>query len=233
MRSFLRTSTLFLLAVWALIATTQPALAGPLAPCIRATLSAHGKILVVNDLTFSDPDESHARRPTISTFQVLRQSGDGSDRFRMNGPNAYWDTNSLWSLVLTHNDQDPICPYLLVTDDGAYLILISGGAQFETALSIYRRRDYPDRPHVSLGPDHGMLIKRIPLSDLWPPQKVPTGITDHTAPWSSGGTFSFSADDRTLIHTTRWGTTFHINLETGAITSTSIAAKQTDHTDPR
>jgi len=224
MRSFLRTSTLFLFAVCALTATTQPAHAGPLAPCIRATLSAHGKILVVNDLTFNDPDESHARRPTISTFRVMSRSVDANGSFRMNGPNAYWDTNSLWSLVLVENDQDPICPYMLVTDDGAYLILISGGAQFETALSIYRRRDYPDRPHVVPGPDHGVLVKRIPLSALWPPEKVPTGITDHTQPWYAGGKFSFSADDRTLMHTTRWGATFHISLETGEVIRLPVSA---------
>jgi hypothetical protein len=35
--------------------------------------------------------------------------------------------------------------------------------------------------------------------------------------WFASGTFAFSADNRTLIHKTRWGSTFQINLETGVV----------------
>lgn len=233
MRSFLQSSTLFLLAVCALTATIQPAHAGPLRACIRATLSANGKILVVNDLTFDDPDESHARRPTMSTFRVLSRYVDINEPRRMKGPNTYWDMNSLWSLVLADYDQEPTCPYTLVTNDGEYLILVGGGFRLDTALSIYHRRDHPGQPFGGPGPDHGVLVKRILLAELWPPEKLPDGMTDNTPEWFAGGTFSFSADDRTLIHTTQWGTTFHISLETGKVTGTPMSAKQSVHTEPR
>ena len=41
---------------------TAMAHAGPLLPCVTATLSAQGNILVLNDLTYDDPDETHGRR---------------------------------------------------------------------------------------------------------------------------------------------------------------------------
>jgi hypothetical protein len=132
----------------------------------------------------------------------------------MNGPDVHF-ANPIWSVVLTNSDL--ACPYTLVTDDGEYLILVGGAFAFRDVLSIYRRRDHPGRPIGGPGPDHGVLVRQIPLSDLWSPEQIPESMTDHTPTWFANGTFAFSADNRTLIHKTRWGRTLQISLETGAV----------------
>jgi hypothetical protein len=191
--------------------------AGPPMPCIVATLSPNGGILVVNELTYDDPDETHVRYFQTSTFRVLRRYVDINEGLRLNGPNAYW-AHPLWSVVFTRSGKPPLigCPYTLVTDDGEYLILVGDFFQ-QTALSIYRRRDHPGQPFGGPGPDHGVLVRQIPLSDLWPPERIPETMTDHTPQWFASGTFAFSPDNRTLIHKTRWGKSIAISLETGEI----------------
>lgn len=136
----------------------------------------------------------------------------------MNGPDVHF-ANPLWSVVSTNSDRDGMiaCPYTLVTNDGEYLVLVQGAFAFRDVLSIYRRRDHPGRPFGGPGPDHGVLVRQIPLSELWPPGKIPQTVTDHTPAWFAGGMFSFSADNRTLIHKTRWGKTLEISLETGQV----------------
>src|SRR5882757_394255 len=104
-----------LCAFCAVAATASRAHAGPLPPCIAATLSANNNILVVNDLAYDDPDETHARIPRTSTFRVLRRYVDINEGLRLNGPNAYW-AGSLWSVVFTSSGKRPLiaCPYTLV-----------------------------------------------------------------------------------------------------------------------
>jgi hypothetical protein len=177
MQLFFQRGSAILLMVCALVATAGFAHAGPLPPCIDATLSANGRILVVNELTFDDPDESHTRHVTSSTFRVLRRYVELNEGLRMNGPDAHF-ANPIWSVVLTNGH--PACPYTLVTDDGEYLILVEGAFAFQNVLSIYRRRDHPGRPFGGPGPDHGVLVRQIPLSDLWPPEQIPEMVTDHT-----------------------------------------------------
>jgi hypothetical protein len=184
-------------------------------PCITATLSANSRILVLNELTYDDPDESHPRRPQTSTFRVLSRYTDPNEGLRLHGPNVYW-ADTLWSVVFT-NPSVIACPYTLVTDDGEYLILVGGGFFGHASLSIYRRRDHPGQPFGGPGPDHGVLVREIPLHDLWPLEEIPEMITDHTPQWFASGTFAFSPDNRTLIHKTRWGKTFQISLLTGEI----------------
>jgi hypothetical protein len=218
MQIFFQRASAILLAVCALVTTASFAHAGPLLPCIDATLSANGSILVVNELTYDDPDESHARHVTSSTFRVLHRYVDLNEYLRINGPDAHF-ANPIWSVVLTNNDREHMiaCPYTLVTDDGEYLILVEGAFAFRDVLSIYRRRDHPGRPFGGPGPDHGVLVRQIPLSALWAPEQIPDSMTDHTPTWFASGTFAFSADNRTLIHKTRWGRTFQISLETGEV----------------
>jgi hypothetical protein len=207
-----------LCAACAVAATASHAHAGPLPPCIAATLSANNNILVVNDLAYDDPDETHARIPRTSTFRVLQRYVDINEGLRLNGPNAYW-AHSLWSVVFTSSGKTPLiaCPYTLVTDDGEFLVLIGEGFFGGAALSIYRRRDHPGEPFGGPGPDNGVLIRQVPLSDLWPPEHIPRMVNDHTPLWFASGTFVFSPDNRTLIHKTRWGKTLEINLETGQV----------------
>ena len=183
--------------------------AGALQPCVAANISANGSILVVNERTFDDQ---------TSTFRVLGRyyRGEGN---RLNGPDSYW-LYTLWSVVITNSGKSLFisCPYTLVTDDGEYLILI--GSKFQNPLTIYRRREHPGHPFIDRGPDHGVLIRQIPLRDLWPPEHTEeiTDVEESTS-WYAYGTFSFSPDNQTLIHKTRWGTTLHINLKTGDVIS--------------
>jgi hypothetical protein len=207
------------LLIWGLcsfMGIGQRALAGPLRPCIRAVLSSHGKILVVDELAFSNQNESHARRPMKSTFKISKQYIEPNEGLRLNGAARYW-ADPLWSVELTDSDQDPICPYMLVTDDGEYLVLVGDGLSHNTALSIYRRRDHPGQPFGGSGPDHGILIKHIPLSDLLPSQSIPDGIFDSSPEWFASGTFTFTANDRVLTYKTQWGRTVQINLESGKV----------------
>jgi hypothetical protein len=174
---------------------------------------------VVNELTYDDQDESHARYPRTSTFRVFRRYVDLNEGLRLNGPNTYW-ADPLWSVVFANSGKPHLiaCPYTLVTDDGEYLVLV--GSFFEqAALSIYRRRDHPGQSFGGPGPDHGVLVRQIPLLDLWPPEHIPEIITDHTPQWFASGTFEFSSDNRTLIHKTRWGKILQISLVTGEIKS--------------
>jgi hypothetical protein len=169
---------------------------------------------VVNDLTYDD----QVRHIQTSTFRVLHRYVDPNEGLRLDGPDAYW-TNQLWSVVFTSTDKPfypPSCPYTLVTDDGEFLILVGPDAP---ALSIYRRRLHPGQPIGDPGPDHGVMVRQIALSDLLPPEHIPTMFTDHTPQWYGGGTFAFSPDNRTLIHKTRWGNTLQISLVTGAIST--------------
>jgi hypothetical protein len=107
-----------------------------------------------------------------------------------------------------------------VTNDGEYLIFIHDWFA-RTALSIYRRRNHPGQPFSGQFPDHGVLIRDIPLSEIWaehmPHTVLETTITDHTPQWYAGGTFAFSGN-QTLIHKTRWDQTVEIDLATGKIT---------------
>jgi hypothetical protein len=197
---------------------TTMAHAGPLLPCLTATLSAQGHILVLNDLTYDDPDETHGRRPVTSTFRVLRRYVDLNEGLRLNGPSSYW-ADALWKVVLTNDRRSPFsaCSYTLVTEDGEYLILVGGeiGGQ---ALTIYRRRDHPGQPFGGPGPDHGVLIKQISWSQLFPSETAPVMFTDETPQWYAGGHFVFSPDNQKLIYTTPNGKILHVSLSTGEIT---------------
>jgi len=208
-----------MIALSALALSANVARAGPMQPCITATLSTNGDVLVVNKLTFDDPNDTYGRVPRSSTFLVLRRHVEKNESVRLNGPNAYWG-DPLWSLEIKNSGSSPsvACPYVLVTDDGEFLILV-GSIFWQDALTIYRRRDHPGRPFGGPGPDHGVLVRQIPLRELWQPEQIPEEFNDHTPEWFASGTFAFSPDNRTLIHKTRWGKTLQINLETGAVTS--------------
>lgn len=213
------TRRLIVLGFFAAGLSAVPAHAGPLPSCIGATLSANGRILVVNERTFDDPDETHVRRVRTSTFRVFPRYTDINQGLRLDGPNSYW-ANPMWSLVFKNGDRGPFitCPYTLVSDDGEFLILVGDWFSLNS-LSIYRRRDHPGQPFGGPDPDHGVLIRQIPLSELWTPEHLPQTITDHTPQWYAGGTFAFSPDNRTLIHKTRWGQTLSIDLATGKVTN--------------
>lgn len=197
-----------------LVFVSLQAHAGALFPCISATMSASSSTLVVNELTFDDPKNSHGQMPRSSAFRVLRRYVDPNEGLRLNGPDTSW-VGPLWSVIFNRADRFPaICPYVLVTDDAEFLIFVGSGFG-PGALTIYRRRDHPGRPFGGSGPDHGVLVRKIPLTDLWPPERIPTVMTDESPQWFAGGTFRFSSDNRMLIYKTQWGNTLEIKLATG------------------
>lgn len=67
-------------------------------PCVVATLSANGSILVVNELTFDDPDETRGRVPVTSNFRVFGRYIDLNEGLRVNGTDKYY-ANPIWSVV--------------------------------------------------------------------------------------------------------------------------------------
>lgn len=138
--------------------------AGAPAPCVIATLSASRNILVLSD--FTTKKEGSEEKVKTSTFRILRRHDEINAGNRLDGPDAYWTGSlPLWSVTFTTPDFVG-CPYTLVTDDGEYLIFIRNWIA-RTALSIYRRRDYPGQPIGGPGPDYGgVLIRDIPLRDL-------------------------------------------------------------------
>ncbi len=194
--------------------------AGPMLPCLTAALSANGNILVVNDRTYDDPDETHGRRAKVSTYQILQRYVDLNFGLRLNGPDSYW-ADPLWKVVLTNNGKPPFldCGYTLVTNDGEYLVLVHD-SWVGPGLSIYRRRDHPGQPFGGSGPDHGVLIREIPLPEFLPRSKDnPSMImmTDHTPQWYAGGHFTFSPDNQTLTYTEHSGAVVQITLSTGSL----------------
>lgn len=60
--------------------------AGAGMPRVVATLSANGSILVVNELTFDDPDETHGRVPVTSNFRVFGRYIDLNDTSSFSAP---------------------------------------------------------------------------------------------------------------------------------------------------
>ena len=76
-------------AICMLLVTARTASAGPMPPCIEATLSANGRVLVTNQLTYDSPDENHDRHVIRSAFRVLRRYVDLNEHLRLNGPDTY------------------------------------------------------------------------------------------------------------------------------------------------
>ena len=195
--------------------------AGPMLPCLTATLSANGNILVMNDRTYDDPDQTHARRAVTSTYRVLRKYIDLNFGLRLDGPDAYF-ADPLWEVVFTNNGKAPFldCGYTLVTNDAEYLVFVHDSWMFKPGLSIFRRRDHPGQSFGGPGPDHGVLIRDIDLPEYLPRSKDDPSLiimTDHTPQWYAGGHFAFSPDNQTLIYTDHSGVSLRFTLATGSV----------------
>ena len=126
-----------------------PVMASPGLPCITATQSANGRILVTDTLSFEDPDETHPRKIMGSVYQVYRRFADPNDSLYLEGPNGYW-ADPFWK-VETHREPGSLplaCSYVLVPDDGEYLVFVGQMPGLDALLTIY-----PHRAHdPSLGP---------------------------------------------------------------------------------
>lgn len=188
------------------------ALAGASAPCVKAVSSENGNFLVTSHVETLDRGLQRA------TFEIFPNSA----LFSRNGvtlPAAAWDDWLQWSVVLDSQKGSPIagCPLLLLSDDGEFLVVLNQFAiEFGTpAMRIYRRGHHaPDHKGTD---DPGILVRDIPLSEIWPPGHLPKIVSDGTPQWFAGGTFEFSQDCRCLIHKTRWGNTVLIDLLDGSV----------------
>jgi hypothetical protein len=193
-----------------ILACALPALAGPLAPCVKAVSSKNGNFLVITDVQMA-PEQGNTAKVHQVSLQVFPKENFINSKDRVTAPAAYWTTGSWmqWSAVLdSHKYQpSPTCPVPLITDDGEFLIVLNLYA-YDSALQIYRRRD-----HESVN------IKDITLREIWPADKLADvgTVNDETPQWFAGGTFEFSPDCRLLIHKTRWGNTVRINLQDGSV----------------
>ena len=194
-------------------------MAGALAPCVKATSSADGNFLVVSSMEMQPGSSDRVQRVTVD---VVAKERFINAKDRIISRNVFW-SGRLWSVVLNRDDvmRFEACPLALITNDGEFIVIVSQHVlEGDNALHIWRRRDHLGDP-LREGPDHGIGVKDIPLNQLWPAGKLSEArvMTDGTPQWFAGGTFEFSADSRTLIHKTRWGTTVHIRLSDGSVSA--------------
>jgi hypothetical protein len=185
-------------------------------------------IVVVERELQSEPDREdrgHPAKLQQVSLNVLPKEDFINAKDRLTATARYWTDRTIWSVVLdpSRMQNEDGCPLPLITDDGEFLILVQTGPVLGPAkavLRIYRRRDHPGDA-MRRGPDHGVFIKDIALTDLWPQERANalTGWTDETPQWFVGGSFEFSADYREMIITTRWRNTVHIRLDDGSLTS--------------
>jgi hypothetical protein len=195
----------------------MPALAGALAPCVKAVSSDNGSFLVVSNVQL-EPVHGNVARVKQVSLQVFPKENFINAKDRLTSSATYWTNWLAWSVILDSSNARPSgCPLSLITNDGEFLIVMSE-YPIDSAFRIYRRRDHIGDP-TREGPDHGVFIKDIALREIWPADKLPNGqvITDGTPQWFAGGTFEFSPDSRQLIHKTRWGNTVLIKLQDGSV----------------
>lgn len=200
------------LVVTAALLCAAPAIAGPLAPCIRAASSASGGFLVITDAEFPLTSPASAERVTLHVVPI--ETFDRDTNHKVDSPNKYWIFGGWngWSVQIEKSDNFmSSCPIPILSDDGEYLILLEG-MSIDWAMRIYRRAGEAYK---------GILVKDITLKDIWPENKWQdwrnAGLTDESPEWFAGGSFAFSADSHTLIHKTRWGNTVRIGLADGSV----------------
>ena len=198
------------LGAMAVLLCSAPAIAGPLAPCIRAASSASGSFLVITDAEFSHPLPASAERVTLRV--IPKETFDRDMIHKVASPNEYWISGGWngWSVQIEKGDNFmSSCPIPIISDDGEYLILLGS---FDWAMRIYRRAGQGY---------NGILVKDITLKDIWPENKWQewrnAGWTDETPEWFAGSSFVFSSDSHALMHKTRWGNTVRIGLADGSV----------------
>lgn len=231
----LRIESAFLSALFfAVLGMTGQAAASAGFPCVTAASSKNGNFLVVSDTQFESPDSEEVRRfaelakakpqnfllVREVSFRVYSRETFINAKDRMTSGSAFWGGWDRWRVTLdAHNDSDKrftgFCALPLISDNGAFLILLSTGATGaqDVALRIYRHdRLSRDAPFA------GVPVRDIPLREIWPPDhRFDEFRNDSTPQWFADGTFEFSADSTQLFHRTRWGNTVRIDLAAGSV----------------
>jgi|HubBroStandDraft_4_1064222.scaffolds.fasta_scaffold71198_1 hypothetical protein len=165
-----------------LVICASPAVAGRLAPCIRAVGSASGSFLVITDAECPHALPAMADRVTLQV--VPKETFVNDMNHKLAAPNTYWNGYSWrgWGVQLGKGGAFmSSCAVSLVTDDGEFLILLGG---LNSAMRIYRR---PEQGHS------GLPVRDIALKEISPPEKLQerSFITDETSDWFEGSTFDF------------------------------------------
>ncbi len=207
---------IYLFAALSICATAE---AGSPPPCITATVSGGGNVLVLDELTYESQDETAIRHIQTSTYRVFQRINPVYENFRLDGPGTYWSDAS-WNVVFKSSDKPfSACSHVLASEDGEFLLIFGGGYLNGIALHIYRKRDHLFQSLGDSGPTHGILVKAIYLTELWPKERIPKVLTDETPAWFSDGIFSFSEDHQALLYKPAWSSAMHIDLQTGKITA--------------
>lgn len=212
------------LFICSLICCSRCAIAGALAPCVKAGSSANGDYLVIRYFQL-DPgaieDSGQPIRPWSISLQVYPRERFINQKDRLTSDSTFWtDVTFEWSVIIDLRKEPSLsaCPEFLITNDGEFLVIFGGFAH--GALRVYRRRDHLGDSRRE-GKDHGVFIREISLKELWPAEAYDHWrsqlFTDESPQWFAGGTFAFSNDSRQLIYKTQWGNTARVQLVDGAV----------------
>jgi len=218
----MRRHSLAALVALALLTDALYAFAGPGTPCIKATTSANRNFLVISTEVIERPQADQPGRIQEVTLSVFPKEPFLNNGDKLVASQTSWTDWPQWTVVLNSQNTKPFvpgCPLVLVTNDGEFLIILNTQVFPEmTALRIFRRGDHISDP-TGEGPDHGIPIKDLLLSEIWPQAKqfVPQMMTDETPEWFAGSEFDFSPDSRTLTFESRGGNKSHIRLTDGSI----------------
>lgn len=207
------------LTVFFSLAEARPANASAPPPCIVATLSANGKVLVINEVSLGDPKKPGEPGVLRSEFTIYQRYQELNANQAITGPNTYWDLGPLWSVPLNSTESGGLsCAYTLVPDSAEFLVILSERSS-GSGMEIYHRREHPGQQIVSGGPDHGVLVRSVPVEELRPDDPQPVAFISGPPLWYAGGTFHFSADNKALVYQSHGGKTYTISLPTGVVTT--------------
>lgn len=209
---------------FSLLGCSPYAIAGPLAPCVKAGSSANEDYFVIRDFqleTGAKVDSRRAFRPELIALQVYPRETFINQKDRLTSDSTFWTDFLEWSIVIDLRKEPSVspCPNFLITNDGEFLVIFAGRF-VDGALRIYRRRDHPGNPRIE-GEDHGVFIREVSLKELWPANAYDRwrsqSFTDESPQWFAGGSFVFNQDSRQLIYKTQWGNTARIQLADGSV----------------
>jgi hypothetical protein len=208
-----------------LLGCSRCAIAGALAPCVKAGSSANGDYLVIRDFQLESGakvDSGQSFNPERIALQVYPRERFINQKDRLTSDSTFWTDLTLeWSVVIDLRKEPSVsaCPNFLITNGGEFLVIF-GGRFGDSALRIYRRRDHPGDP-MREGEDHGVFIQEVSLKELWPAKAYDRwrsqSFTDESPQWFAGGSFVFKQDSRQLIYKTQWGNTARIQLADGSV----------------
>ncbi len=137
------------------------------------------------------------------------------------GPTTFWSERLDRTVSLEGNDvQSNGFPLALITNDGRFLVIVFVNPPMSGQIEALRVYEWLDGSY--------QIEKSVAIGELLTPTQIDpryaqhSGIppsasaTDSSPQWFAGGSLEFSADDRQLIHKTRWGNTIRTELAKGS-----------------